>query len=131
MCSNWLLQLKSLATALAPIIRQLRQQGYYENPRFHASIAWALLDRSSSIPSVGVEDAISATGSPGSVSQRSTPGFDIPNSFPTISHFPKDLISTLDERYSSALASTKVGLFDADSITVKIGKDMFTWNMSG
>ncbi|KAF8349234.1 hypothetical protein F5887DRAFT_878788 [Amanita rubescens] len=116
-------ELKSLATALAPIIRQLRQQGYYENPRFHASLAWALLDRSSSIPSL--------LGSPGSVSQRSTPGLDIPNGFPTITHFPKDLISTLNERYNSALASTKVGLFDAESITVKIGKDTFTWNMSG
>lgn len=52
------------------------------------------------------------------------------NVAPTIPHFPKRLISTLNERYSSTLASTKVGLFDAEFITVKIGKDMFTWNLS-
>ncbi|KAF8742305.1 hypothetical protein AX14_005472 [Amanita brunnescens Koide BX004] len=120
-------ELKSLGTALTPIVQQLRQQGYYENPRFHASIAWALLDRDFHNPSAEAE----AIDSPGSGSQRSMPEHNTANGFPTIPHFPKDLLSTLNERYGSTLASTKVGLFDAEFITVKIGKDTFTWNLSG
>ena len=127
LCPNWLSQLKSLATALTPIVRQFRQQGYYGNPRFHASIAWALCDKDSPNPSAEAEDTISATGSLRSGSQQMLEF----NAAPTIPHFPKGLISTLNERYSSTLASTKVGLFDAEFITVKIGKDTFTWNLSG
>ncbi|KAK2459663.1 hypothetical protein APHAL10511_008308 [Amanita phalloides] len=136
-------ELKCLTTALSSILRLLRQQQYYENPRFHASIAWALLDRGALNPSAsaGAEDTISDTGS----SEQSETGangnaislstrhhlINIASNFPTIPRFPEDLISTLNERYGSTLASTKVGFFDAEFMTVKIGKETFTWSLSG
>jgi U6 snRNA phosphodiesterase len=38
------LQLKTLTLELASTIRALRQETFYEQPRYHVSIAWALLD---------------------------------------------------------------------------------------
>ncbi|KAF4617267.1 hypothetical protein D9613_006008 [Agrocybe pediades] len=38
-------ELRSLADSLSPSIEAVRQQAYYVKPRFHASIAWALLHK--------------------------------------------------------------------------------------
>ncbi|KAF8635907.1 hypothetical protein AX15_000085 [Amanita polypyramis BW_CC] len=122
-------ELKSLTNVLTPILRLLRQKEYYEEPRFHASIAWALLDWNSP-GATRAEGTISVPGSSEKFgSDENVLSMPEPNSssiFPTIPRFPKDLISTLNERYSSALASTKGGLFAAEFITVKIGKEIFS-----
>jgi len=129
-----LLQLRSLAGALAPALRAIRQQEYYVNPRFHASIAWALLSRSEDtlslesnvdcicIPSAESEDSIS--------SPTSTPG-DGAEAFPTISHLPPELITSLTKRYSARLASPHIGVFDVEKVIVKIGKEITSWRLLG
>lgn len=38
-----LAQFCALAAALAPALQALHQEAYYARPRFHASVAWALL----------------------------------------------------------------------------------------
>ncbi|KIM78488.1 hypothetical protein PILCRDRAFT_98387 [Piloderma croceum F 1598] len=40
-------ELRSLSEALTPTLHSLRQKEFYTDPRFHASIAWALLDAKS------------------------------------------------------------------------------------
>ncbi|KAF8630831.1 hypothetical protein AX17_005190 [Amanita inopinata Kibby_2008] len=126
-------ELKSLALALAPVLRLLHQKEYYEHPRFHASIAWALLDQGSR-GQTGASSTCSATRQSVTCERdenapHSTP--DVQTDFPTIPHLPKELIPKLNEQYSATLSSTKVALFDVEEITVKIGKDIFSWRMMG
>ncbi|KIL67930.1 hypothetical protein M378DRAFT_101656 [Amanita muscaria Koide BX008] len=128
-------ELQSIAVALTPILRSLRQKEYYENPRFHASVAWALLDRGSPqlhVAGTQAEESIFAVEPPDSNAPYPPahgPGSE--DSFPSVPHFPIDLVSRLNELYGEQLISTKVGLFDAEHITVKIGRDTFLWRMVG
>jgi len=91
-----------MADALTPSLRAIRQQEFYADPRFHASIGWALLDNAKS-------------------EERTT------SSFPTIACLPPSLLSTLNEKYSAKLAS--LGAFDVDQICVKIGKEICRWRL--
>jgi hypothetical protein len=50
--------------------------------------------------------------------------------FPTIPHLPHDLVSILNTRHSVKLSS-KTGTFDIKEVTVKIGKEVYTWHLSG
>lgn len=133
-------ELQSIAVALTPILRSLRQKEYYENPRFHASVAWALLDRGSPqlhVAGTQAEESIFAVKPPDRLDSGDNapypsahgPGSEA--SFPSIPHFPINLVSRLNELYGEQLISTKVGLFDAEHITVKIGRDTFLWRMVG
>ncbi|PFH47897.1 hypothetical protein AMATHDRAFT_76990 [Amanita thiersii Skay4041] len=131
-------ELKAIMHSLSPILKLLHQKDYYECPRFHASIAWALLTRKLSdiyTPpiTVGETHDVQLLGTTTldeyACSRPSTPTTDIGNEFPTIPHFPEDFITTLNERYSSTLSSAKVGLFDVQDLTVKIGKDVFVWRL--
>jgi hypothetical protein len=121
---------------LTPTLQAIRQKEFYSNPRFHASFAWALLDRhaskASSREDFGDEKSTSSestrTPSPGArLSPEPVPEAD----FPTISQLPPDLVSTLNARHSAKLSSSKTGTFDVNEITVKIGKEICTWRLSG
>lgn len=59
------LQLQALSDALIPILAQYRQKLFYDEPRFHASIAWALL----SLPTQP-QDTPHAPGSQGGPSDK-------------------------------------------------------------
>jgi hypothetical protein len=114
-----------MSNALTPTLQAIRQKEFYSNPRFHASIAWALLDRPSSTSKPEfVHDAprpTSPEGHPEQVTEAE---------FPTIPHFPKELIPTLNNRHGIQLSSAKTGTFDVNEITVKIGKEVCTWKLS-
>ncbi|KAG7444759.1 uncharacterized protein BT62DRAFT_981523 [Guyanagaster necrorhizus] len=97
-------QLSQLSTALAPTLQSFRQKDYYAEPRFHASIAWALLDETS--PS------------------------ESHTQFLTVPGIPSRSIDKLNKKYQSGL-SESMNFYDADTLCVKIGKDVFSWHLKG
>lgn len=113
-----------MSNALTPALLAIRQKGFYSDPRFHASIAWALLDHSSSTSRK--ESLVPRPTSPEALPEQVTDEAK----FPTIPHFPKELIPTLNNSHGIQLASTKTGTFDVEEITVKIGKEVCTWKLS-
>lgn len=116
-----------MACALSPVLRAIYQQEYYVNPRFHASIAWALLPRPhdtnlESMNSDGI--CIHPVQSEGSI-----PSIQTVEAFPTVSRFPPELITLLIERYSTRLSSPYIGAFDVEKVVVKIGKEITSWRL--
>ncbi|KAK0494028.1 U6 snRNA phosphodiesterase Usb1 [Armillaria luteobubalina] len=97
-------QLSQLSIALTPILQTFRQKDYYAEPRFHASIAWALRGEAPS---------------------------DSQTQFPTITGIPSQLIDKLNQEYQSRLSAKSMNFYDADTICVKIGKDVSSWRLNG
>lgn len=113
-----------MTNALTPALLAIRQKEFYSEPRFHASIAWALLDHPSS--TVKRDSPVPGTTSPEPHPEQ----LSEKAAFPTISHFPKELIQTLNTCHGAQLASQKIGTFEVEEITVKIGKEVYTWALS-
>ncbi|KAI0718424.1 hypothetical protein C8T65DRAFT_804065 [Cerioporus squamosus] len=109
--------LKELSDSLTPALRSIRQKEFYEQPRFHASLAWALLDGSR------------PSGTTRSASEP-TPPVSIEPTFPTIPSFPPSLVSQLQKEFGRELASPVVGTFEAEEVCVRIGKDVRKWKLS-
>jgi hypothetical protein len=109
-------QFKALVDSLAPTLDGLRQGRYYEQPRFHASFAWALLDNSMIIPEPMV------------LSPRNTsvPAARMPA-------LPSELASSLNKQFQGdgTSTSTAARMFEVDRICVRIGKDISTWMLRG
>ncbi|KAF8798858.1 hypothetical protein BYT27DRAFT_7228131 [Phlegmacium glaucopus] len=118
-------ELRSLAGALAPALRAIRQQEYYVNPRFHASIAWALLSRPQG--TLSLESNSDGICTPSAQSENSI--------FPPLGDsaevLPPELITSLIERYSARLSSPYIGVFDVEKVVVKIGKEITSWRLLG
>ncbi|KAH9480557.1 U6 snRNA phosphodiesterase [Psilocybe cubensis] len=118
-------ELRSLTDAIAPTLEAIRQQTYYVKPRFHASIAWALLCSSDhaeghrAIPSVSNVSSFPETNA------------SLNEDFPSIKCLPPETVITLNERYASQISSPNVGAFEANAVTLKIGKDISTWTLIG
>jgi len=106
-----------MSTALTPALRAIRQKEFYQDPRFHTSIAWALLERPAHPAS--------------KVTTADTPPTVESATFETIPCLPKNLVLSLIEQYGARLAHTKTGTFDVEAITVKIGKDAYSWPLTG
>ncbi|KAI0917585.1 hypothetical protein AcW2_007686 [Taiwanofungus camphoratus] len=142
-------QLKALSDALTPTLRSIRQDEFYAEPRFHASFAWALLDR---FPSDHRQDAADhdvapplstsmlpitneqsfQEGAASSSQKYAGERSDIHSpKFPTIASFPPSLVQKINKEFNSALVSRKVGMFDVRELCVKIGKDVSKWNLVG
>ncbi|KAI0764719.1 U6 snRNA phosphodiesterase Usb1 [Fomes fomentarius] len=122
--------LKSLSNALGPTLRSLRQKEFYEDARFHVSIAWALLDGAQDLPPVSTAPESHSTvshASTGSTSDNSPPQSSMATTFPTIPSFPASLIPRLQRDFSRELVS--VGSFEADEVHVRIGKEVKKWNL--
>lgn len=56
---------------------------------------------------------------------------DSAEAYPTISHLPPKLITSLNERYSARLSSPYTGAFDIEKVVVKIGKEITSWRLLG
>ncbi|TFK70389.1 hypothetical protein BDN72DRAFT_870338 [Pluteus cervinus] len=97
-------ELRTLVDALKPTLRAIRQREFYDNPRFHASLAWALLDK---------------------------PSTSIPIERSTIPGLPKTLIPQLNESHGKRLSSIQIGTMDVEQINIKIGKDVTAWRFVG
>ncbi|KAG2340148.1 hypothetical protein BDR05DRAFT_938070 [Suillus weaverae] len=137
-------ELRDLLSALSPTLQSLRQRDFYSQPRFHVSIAWALLGPDTSVNGdadttrhpLAYEGVIAVEGtsdddltSDGSIGE-SNKEFQS-ECFPRIPHFPSELIPTLNQRFGARVSSAHIGGFGADTIVVKIGKDIFSWPFQG
>ncbi|KAL6300092.1 hypothetical protein BKA93DRAFT_741212 [Sparassis latifolia] len=139
-------ELKALSDTLVPALRSIRQKEFYADPRFHASIAWALLDRSPSTPapaqdfSSDIQSSTSSTyplstSEPTSPSEPVTPlrgsqGSTMPQ-FPTIPDFPPTLVESLNREFGGTLVSRQVGMFQVGEVCVRIGKEVSRWDLVG
>ncbi|CAK5270211.1 unnamed protein product [Mycena citricolor] len=92
-------ELSELTASLNPVLQAIRQEVYYSEPRFHASIGWALLDENPQSPQAASE-------------------------YPTIRGFPSTLLADLDTEHRLSLSAAAVKSFDIDEICVKIGQDV-------
>ncbi|KAF7982875.1 hypothetical protein HWV62_25110 [Athelia sp. TMB] len=129
-------EFQALIEALTPALRAIRQREFYSDPRFHASIGWALLDSCASSGVYLPSDPPSAirTSTPvNSPSEQPSVVSPIPTSptFPTIPHFPPTLVSSLVTKHSRQLTRPLVGAFEVGEVKVKIGREEYGWKMKG
>jgi len=120
-------ELRALSDALTPALQSFRQKEYYEQPRFHASFAWALLDRpaqNSTSQSPEPLESLSYTTFMGN------PTSENPKSFPAVPRLPENIVPTLNAQLSSQLKGS-AGTFDIGEVRIRIGKDVFSWGLSG
>ncbi|KAJ6511985.1 U6 snRNA phosphodiesterase Usb1 [Mycena vitilis] len=130
-------ELTNITTSLVPALRALRQQEYYTDPRFHASIGWALLGGRVKPPQAANATHATAEQSPiSSGSMASDPGHSstslVPSEHPRITEFPPALLLSLNEQYGPSLTgSSAVKGFDISEISIKIGQEVFSWRLNG
>ncbi|KAI0366943.1 hypothetical protein BV20DRAFT_1038062 [Pilatotrama ljubarskyi] len=115
---------KGLSDDLVPILKSIRQKEFYAEPRFHASIAWALLDGSRMPIAEGQE-----TGPPQDTPDHSEPRLSsmertaaapppsLEASFPTIPCFPPSLVPQLQAEYARELVRPGVGTFETEEVS--------------
>ncbi|KAH7913427.1 U6 snRNA phosphodiesterase Usb1 [Hygrophoropsis aurantiaca] len=136
-------ELKKMVDKLDPILRSIRQKEFYNQPRFHASFAWALLEDVSSkniLQNSNTVEPLTSSVSPMEM-ESSTNAHSLPtppsapeislDEFNRIPRFPDDLIPSLNENFGENLTSPRIGSFDVASITMKIGKDIYTFPLEG
>ncbi|ETW82096.1 hypothetical protein HETIRDRAFT_122905 [Heterobasidion irregulare TC 32-1] len=151
------LELRALSDALSPLLRALRQKEYYDAPRFHASIAWALLDpptqpsrpqihhddpRSSASPALAPPPSIPPAASTALALSSHTshtpsasppqPASDSATPSPPPPPFPTipRLPPTLVPSLSAEFGNelaARAGVFHVGEVKVRIGKDVFAW----
>ena len=115
-------QLSAISNALIPALKSIRQKEFYSEPRFHASIGWALM--STNPGPKKAEPVIS----PNQDCDKGDVGH-VCSQFPTVSSLPKELISTLREEFGSSLLTKSVGSFSTEALCVRIGKDVSRWSL--
>ncbi|KAF8264724.1 hypothetical protein EI94DRAFT_1737710, partial [Lactarius quietus] len=100
-------ELRTLSDTLTPTLLSFHQKEYHEQPRFHASFAWVLLDRP---PQSTHSEAPEPTPIPSSPSfgDRST---DDTRSFPTVPRLPETIIPALNASLGSELKGSP-GIFE-------------------
>ena len=118
-------QLQSLSKALGPILKAFRQREFYDDPRFHASFAWALLDSDQQNASAFEESSRQPDTHP--PNQPSNVPTD--PEFMTIPHFPPSLIPQLQRDFTRELLKPGVGTFEVEEINVQIGKEVRKWKL--
>ena len=114
------MQMCNLCEALSPALRSIRQQEYYTNPKFHASIGWALLHQARETRAMP-----KSPDPPGSAADSPKEETTSSQELPTISCFPQEMITALNKKYK--LSSLKDGIFPVEALTLKIGKETSTW----
>ncbi|KAL4070024.1 hypothetical protein V8B97DRAFT_2049766 [Scleroderma yunnanense] len=135
------IELRHILDLLTPTLRSLRQKEFYTDPKFHASIAWALLDHPKSprpktcppfmttssvnIPSKSCVDPQCST--PIDLTDLSSP----PDSFRRITCFPPSLVPSLNAMYAERLSTARTGGFLVDRVAVRIGKEVVGWSLMG
>jgi len=125
--------LSSMSNALSPALGALRQSQYYTDPRFHASIAWALLDANCAEDDQG-EGAEAPAWDGDSLPPSSSHANNTESErrkFSRITQFPPGLVQGMNQTFGSRLSSTTVGAFEADRICAKIGNRVHSWRLRG
>ncbi|KAM5543749.1 hypothetical protein V8D89_002366 [Ganoderma adspersum] len=135
-------EFKSLVQELAPTLRAIRQKEFYDDPRFHVSIAWALLDGPEvPRPSLTQNDKPSESPQPSVLSHDTPTGSQSPGNtatptsstseFPTIPCFPPSLVPQLQAEFCGELVRRGMGTFEAEEVHVRIGKEVSRWKLPG
>ena len=131
-------KLVNLTQKLTPALRAIRQKEFYANPRFHASIAWALLDQKSTgtseIPSSQSETLKQTDGNQAATLVKLADSSLTPQDglkFHSISQFPPTLVPSLIDKYGPTLTRANVASFEVTEIKVKIGKWLGGWELRG
>ncbi|CDO74571.1 hypothetical protein BN946_scf184771.g7 [Trametes cinnabarina] len=122
-------EFKALSEHLTPILKSLRQKEFYQDPRFHASIAWALLDGARAGPRQGPVDATDDGPERATTPTLEGRVVDSGDGFPTIPCFPRTLVPALCAEFARELVESKVGAFDAEEVRVRIGKEVSQWRL--
>ncbi|KAI0078224.1 hypothetical protein K474DRAFT_1771162 [Panus rudis PR-1116 ss-1] len=117
-------QLQKLSNALVPTLRSFRQKEFYSEPRFHASIAWALMK--SGAPSsegrpISAESAINRE----TLAATEVAG----GSFQTVDSLPETMVPLLKQEFNTALAESSA--FQGEYLCVRIGKEVSRWRLGG
>ena len=127
MRSGIIAQLRALSDTLAPALLSFHQKEYYERPRFHASFAWVLLDRPPQpTPSEMTEPPTPLPASP-SLGDRSSEDKRL---FPSVPCLPEMTIPAVNAGLGSELKGS-AGIFEVGEVRIRIGKDVFGWELSG
>ncbi|KAH9010222.1 hypothetical protein EDB85DRAFT_2296913 [Lactarius pseudohatsudake] len=120
-------ELRALSDTLTPTLLSFHQKEYYEQPRFHASFAWVLLERPTQhTPSETLEPL---TPLPASPPLEDRPSEDTRPS-PTVPRLPETTIPALNAGLGSQLKGS-AGVFEVGRVHIRIGKDVFGWELSG
>ncbi|KAI0768973.1 hypothetical protein BD413DRAFT_558748 [Trametes elegans] len=126
--------LRAMAESLTPTLRSIRQKEFYQDPRFHASIAWALLEpqaasvqQRGSTPASVSDQTEEVAGEPSDHPTAGTAPAEAKASFPTIPRFPPSLVPELRTAFVKELV--RVGTFDAEELHVRIGREGSRWQL--
>ena len=121
------LQFRALSDALTPALHSFRQKEYYEQPRFHASFAWVLLDHPTQGPPTQAPEPLETLiTTPPTLAEDPANA----NAFPTIPRLPESVVPALNAELGSQLKGS-AGIFDVGEVRIRIGKDVFSWALSG
>ncbi|KAL0579141.1 poly(U)-specific 3'-to-5' RNA exonuclease [Marasmius crinis-equi] len=108
---------------------------YYDDPRFHASIAWALLEPppsndildpakiANSVPQEGTSQQVTSI-----VDDEVDVGATTPE-FQRITELPESIITALNENHKAALSSNRISSFHVQRVSLKIGKEIQSWQL--
>ena len=125
-----------MTDALVPTLKSIRQKEFYAQPRFHASIAWALLcnanknEQSASSSTSQGRSTSSVTPEPlDSLDSETAVGRRTQQEFPAIERLPYDVISKLMDEFGNTLVDREFGTFRIDTVCIRIGKDVSRWRM--
>lgn len=118
-------QFHELSEALTPTLRALYQKEYYAQPRFHASIAWALLNSPPERHLTSVPEALSDVDA----TLSKDPGKVNSQGFVTIREFPPALLANLTDELGEEVR--RRGAFEVTEIRVRIGKAVTTYPFRG
>jgi len=122
-------ELRALSDALTPALHSFRQKEYYEQPRFHASFAWVLLDHPAQNSHSQAPEPLESAPLP-STPPSGGPASENMDTLPTIPRLPEHVVPALNTQLGSQLKGS-AGMFDAGEICIRIGKDVFSWKLSG
>jgi len=120
-------QLRVLSDTLAPTLRSFHQQGYYEQPRFHASFAWVLLDHPPQPTSPGAPEPQTPLPSLPPLEDRLSEKKSL---VPTVPRLPETVVPALNSSLGLQLKGV-AGVFEVGEVRIRIGKDVFGWDLSG
>jgi hypothetical protein len=109
-------------------LHSFRQKEYYEQPRFHGSFAWVLLDRPAQDSTTQSPEPVEPPSFSFTLSED--PGSENPKSFSSIPQLPEKIVPALNAELGSQLKGP-AGTFDIGEVRIRIGKDVFSWELSG
>lgn len=124
------LQFRALSDALTPALHSFRQKEYYEQPRFHASFAWVLLDHPAQGPQTQAPELLETLPTTPTLAEDPASASANTNAFPTVPRLPENVVPALNAELGSQLKGS-AGIFDVGEVRIRIGKDVFSWALSG